>query len=294
MRGLAKLAWLERAAAKSLTPKARGAAARDLEAMMLDPMDILNLFLRWIHVVAGVMWIGHLWFFNFVNAQVVKTYDGDSKKKVIPELMPRALYWFRWGAAYTCITGILMLGTVYHMGGAMVEPDQDKGLAAGAGFGILIVAWVIYDILWKQMAKSEMAGIAISFVLITATAFGLSMVMSRSRALHPHRLHLRHHHGRERLDADLAEPAQDHRRRQGRFSRRPTALPALAGLRSKHNTYMSVPLIFFMISNHFPTVYGHDLRWVVCGALHRPRLGRHQAHVQQVGHSGPGAVLASF
>src|SRR5512146_2701773 len=105
---------------------------------------ILELIFRWIHVVAGVMWIGHLWFFNFVNAQVAKTYDADSKKKVIPELMPRALYWFRWGAAYTWITGILLLGLVYYMGGAMVDPEGSLGLAVGVGLGTLVVGWAIY------------------------------------------------------------------------------------------------------------------------------------------------------
>src|ERR1700741_1199402 len=83
--------------------------------------DVVHLIFRWIHVVAGVMWIGHLYFFNFVNAQVAKTYDADSKKKVVPELMPRALYWFRWGAAYTFITGILMAGLIYYMGGLMLK-----------------------------------------------------------------------------------------------------------------------------------------------------------------------------
>ncbi len=83
----------------------------------------LELIFRWLHVIAGIMWIGHLWFFNFVNAQLAKTYDADSKKKVIPELMPRALYWFRWGAAYTFITGILLLGVVYYMGGTLLYPD---------------------------------------------------------------------------------------------------------------------------------------------------------------------------
>src|SRR3984893_9825341 len=59
----------------------------------MDPnvSEWLNLVFRWIHVLAGVMWIGHLWFFNFVNAQVAKTYDPDSRKKVVPELMPRGL-----------------------------------------------------------------------------------------------------------------------------------------------------------------------------------------------------------
>ena len=62
-------------------------------------MDLLNALFRWIHVIAGVMWIGHLYFFNFVNGPLPGRMDGDTKKKVVPELMPRALYWFRWGAA---------------------------------------------------------------------------------------------------------------------------------------------------------------------------------------------------
>ena len=75
----------------------------------------LEAALRWIHVVAGIMWIGHLWFFNFVNSAFAPTMDGETKKKVVPQLMPRALFWFRWGAAWTWITGVLLLGLVFHM-----------------------------------------------------------------------------------------------------------------------------------------------------------------------------------
>src|SRR6266446_6407721 len=101
----------------------------------MDPnvSEWLNLVFRWIHVVAGVMWIGHLWFFNFVNAQVAKTYDADSKKKVLPELMPRALYWFRWGAMYTWITGLLLLGFNFSMGGALMRSIDASEVAAGHG-----------------------------------------------------------------------------------------------------------------------------------------------------------------
>src|SRR6267378_5639061 len=103
----------------------------------MDPnvSEWLNLVFRWIHVVAGIMWIGHLWFFNFVNAQVAKTYDADSKKKVVPELMPRALYWFRWGAAYTFITGILLLGLVIYMGG-VIPKDARFGSGGSAALGL--------------------------------------------------------------------------------------------------------------------------------------------------------------
>lgn len=65
----------------------------------------IPLFLRWIHFIAGITWIGLLYFFNFVNAHVAKTYDADSKRKVVPELMPRALFFFRWGAMVTFLVG---------------------------------------------------------------------------------------------------------------------------------------------------------------------------------------------
>src|SRR5947209_4813729 len=148
----------------------------------MDPTvsEWLNLAFRWIHVLAGVMWIGHLWFFNFVNAQLAKTYDADSKKKVLPELMPRALYWFRWGAAYTWISGFLLFGIVYPMGGAL-----GSKLGMGGGTGAIVAAWIvgfgIYDMLWKQL-KDEKVGAAVSFVLFVAMAFGLSRVIE-GRAL---------------------------------------------------------------------------------------------------------------
>src|SRR4051812_3770279 len=111
----------------------------------------MDLVFRWTHVVAGVMWIGHLWFFNFVNAQLAKTYDAESKKKVLPELMPRALYFFRWGAAFTWITGFLLLGTVYYMGGALVNTEGlvGNGPAIGISVASLILGFVIYEAIWK-------------------------------------------------------------------------------------------------------------------------------------------------
>src|SRR5882672_21438 len=122
--------------------------------------DIAQPLLRWLHVIAGIMWIGHLYFFNFVNAHLAKTYDADSKKKVVPELMPRALYFFRWGAAWTWITGVLLLGLVYYMGGALLEGDSTMSVGAGAGIGLvlLFVGFAIYDFLWKSpLGKQTMA-----------------------------------------------------------------------------------------------------------------------------------------
>ena len=75
---------------------------------MVETLDIhtISLFLlRWVHFLAGITWIGLLYFFNLVNGPFAKTMDADSKKKVVPQLMPRALWWFRWGAMLTLLSG---------------------------------------------------------------------------------------------------------------------------------------------------------------------------------------------
>jgi uncharacterized membrane protein len=224
----------------------------------------LNLIFRWTHLAAGVMWIGHLWFFNFVNSQVAKTYDADSKKKVLPELMPRALYWFRWGAAYTFITGILLVILVYWLGGVMVDPERgmQPHLAGVIGLAMIVVAFFIYDVLWKNM-KNETTGMIISFILTAVFAFVCSLFMSnRATFIYVGALFgtvmaanvwMRIWPGQRKIIAAAkgTGPAPE------------ASVPAVAGLRSKHNTYMSVPLLFMMVSNHFPTVYGAKGSWII-------------------------------
>lgn len=223
----------------------------------------LNLIFRWIHVLAGVMWIGHLWFFNFVNAQVAKTYTPEGKKQVLPELMPRALYWFRWGAAYTWVTGFLLLYLVYWAGNAMGSEKMSSHASGGIAFVIVLVCFALYDVMWKNM-KNEMAGGVISFVLIavfvliltrglgiggralfiyTGSLFGTIMAANVWMRIWPNQ---------RKIIAGVkgTSPAPD------------ASVAAVAGLRSKHNTYMSVPLMLFMVSNHFPTVYGSDFAWI--------------------------------
>ena len=231
----------------------------------MDPnvSEWLNLIFRWIHVLAGVMWIGHLWFFNFVNAQLAKTYTPEGKKQVLPELMPRALYWFRWGAAYTFVTGILLLWVVYWAGNAMGSEKMSSYGSGGIALVIVLVGFALYDLLWKNM-KNEMAGMAISFVLVAV--YELILVKGLGiggRALFVYvgglfgtimaaNVWMRIWPNQRKIIAGV----------KGTAAAPDASVPALAGLRSKHNTYMSVPLIFFMVSNHFPTVYGSDNAWI--------------------------------
>jgi len=231
----------------------------------------LQLVFRWVHVVAGVLWIGHLYFFNFVNAQLVKTYTPEGKKQVLPELMPRALYWFRWGAFYTWLTGFLLLGIVYYMGGTLLEADRTS-LSNTAGVGIslaiVLVIFFIYDALWKSpLAKNEMVAAGISFALFMGVLFGLRALGFSHRAVWIHagglfgtimamNVWMRIWPAQRKIINGVkgAAPAPD------------AAVPALAGLRSKHNTYMSVPLILTMMNSHFTTAYSEDWGVLLLGA----------------------------
>ncbi|HEY6952357.1 MAG TPA: urate hydroxylase PuuD [Bacteroidota bacterium] len=224
--------------------------------------EIFNLVFRWVHVIAGILWIGHLWYFNFVNAQVAKTYDDESRKKVVPELMPRALYWFRFGALYTWITGFLLLGIVYYEGGALVYSEQSLMAARIWSIVAMVVGWGIYDQVWKRLAKKEVAGTLVSFILLAGMTYFLSTIMSGRGVF----IHLGAVFGTIML-CNVWMRIWPNSRKLIAATKGGTPAPegaaAMASLRSKHNTYMSIPLIFFMVSNHFPTVYGSEYGWLI-------------------------------
>jgi uncharacterized membrane protein len=102
------------------------------------------LLIRWIHVIAGITWIGHLYFFNFVNGPVQGKLDGPTKKLLNPQLMPRALFWFRWGAMITFIMGLILFSMIYmYRGNGQFGPST----LFTAGQGDFLVAdrawWII-------------------------------------------------------------------------------------------------------------------------------------------------------
>src|SRR5229473_6007405 len=232
-------------------------------------MDGLEAIFRWLHIFAGITWIGHLYFFNWVNGPFQAKIDGPTKKIVNPELMPRALYWFRWGAAYTWITGFLLLGLVIYMAAGVIVPAESSlgsVTASIIGVAILVIGFLVYDVLWKSMAKNEQAGVIVSYVLILILLFVMSRIFS-GRATY---IQLGATFGtimagnvwmriwpsqRKIIAAAKGGPAVD------------PAVVAMAGLRSKQNTYLSVPLVFTMVSNHFPTIYGSDFGWVILAIL---------------------------
>jgi uncharacterized membrane protein len=118
-----------------------------------DPVSLARIILRWAHFVAGITWIGLLYFFNLVNVPFQKGIDADTKKKVNPDLLGRALWYFRWGAVLTVLVGL----TYYAM--YILPPDVRNANALGGGhisLGYILGIWLLYPIVL----------FAIEFVLI--------------------------------------------------------------------------------------------------------------------------------
>ncbi len=225
-------------------------------------MDMLSALFRWLHVLAGIVWIGMLYFFNWVNGPFAGTMDGETKKKVVPELMPRALYWFRWGAAWTWVTGVLLLGLVFYVEKSVLF-GADGTWSAGAGVmvAVVFIAPFIYDALQKSaLGKDAKTFGTIAFVLVAIAVvlmadwgrfsyrgfnihlgalFGTIMAWNVWFRIWPSQQKI--------ILAVKAGNAPD------------PAVVSLAGTRSRHNTYMSVPLLWTMINQHTIAFAGGNL-----------------------------------
>ena len=226
--------------------------------------DVLQLIFRWLHVVAGVVWIGHLYFFNFVNGPFAAKIDAPTKKAVVPELMPRALYWFRWGAAWTWFTGILLGGLVYYHSKIVFDDPTAAGnnpwLWLAIVLVLLAVGFVLYNLIMKAVANVVVANIIVLILFAAAYLFLEYVGKFGGRSLYIHAGLM--------FGTTMALnvwmviwPNQKKIITAVKNGETPDAgWVKIAGLRSRHNTYMSVPLIFMMISNHYPTMYSNPAR----------------------------------
>src|SRR5436309_3228727 len=215
-------------------------------------MPALEALFRWIHIVAGIVWIGHLYFFNFVNGPFATTMDPDTRKKVVPQLMPRALYWFRWGAAWTWVTGVLLVLLVFYHGREVFPGMRGFALPDIVMILVTFLAFIVYDALWKSaLAKDVRVGAAVSYALVvvvvllyvhwagfsyrgyvihTGALFGTIMAANVWMRIWPAQ--------RQIVAAIRDGQAPD------------PALVTRAGTRSRHNAYLSVPLVWTMLDAH--------------------------------------------
>ncbi len=215
-------------------------------------MDSLQQFLRWMHVLAGILWIGHLYFFNFVNGPFAATLSADTKKAVVPELMPRALYFFRWGAAWTWLTGVLLLLLVFYHGKVVL--GESDGLGWPTLFSVVLTfgGFAVYDALMSGSIFSDQKTKNIAaFVLVALVIF----IMTNAAGFGHRSLNI---HVGAMFGTTMAFnvwfriwPSQQQIISAIKNGAAPDAkLVALAGLRSRHNTYLSIPLVWTMLNSH--------------------------------------------
>lgn len=216
-------------------------------------MDVVSSILRWFHVIAAILWVGHLWFFNLVNAHVSGVLDADTKRKVVPELMTRALFWFRWGALLTWATGMLLLGLNFYHGKQALPQGTAWTPPAFAMLGLTFLAVFLYDVLAKTVLRPGRAMFWGGFALVVLVLIGYRTVGFTGRGTQIH------------LGAMLGTimawnvwfviwPAWKWTLAALKSGETPdAALAASAAERSRHNMFMSVAVIFLMLNEHHAT-----------------------------------------
>ena len=251
-------------------------------------MEWLNLSVRWIHMIVGIAWIGASFYFVWLenNLNRVNPRDGLSgdlwaihgggiyhleKYKLAPPTMPDNLHWFKWEAYFTWLSGVALLCVVFYANPTLylLAPGSSLSGVEGValGFGSLFVGWFVYSFLCDS-ALGKRPGLLglILFVLVIAAAYGFSKVFSGRGAY----LHVGAIIGTFMVGNvfRIIMPAQRALVAAIAENRTPDpSLPAKGLLRSRHNNYFTLPVLFIMISNHFPSTYGSPYNWLILAGI---------------------------
>jgi uncharacterized membrane protein len=259
--------------------------------LTLDPYatDWLNLLGRWLHVIAGIVWIGSSFYFIALDNHLRPPRDGDEgvggesweihgggfyrihKYRVAPRELPEPLHWFKWEAYTTWLSGFALLVVLYylHADTYLIDKsvaDLEPWQAILISVGLLAAAWLVYDALCRALGSRPLVLAASLLALITLAAWGVSHLFS-GRAEYI------------QIGAMLGTmmvgnvffviiPAHWELVRAKQAGREPDpAWNARGKLRSVHNNYLTLPVVFTMISNHFPFTYGHSYSWLILVVL---------------------------
>ena len=259
---------------------------------LLDPQlaEWTNLLLRWLHITTGAAWIGTSFYFNWLNNNVRPPDSPRSgvagelwavhggafyqvnKFEVAPDRLPRTLHWFKWEAYFTWISGFCLLVLIYYLGGDawlldVTDPALSKPAAVGLGVGSLAVGWFVYDALCRSpLVRRPVVFALVCFALATGVAFLLTRYLGNRAAY----IHVGAMLG-TLMAANVFRviiPGQREMVDAMAQGREPDAAAGRAGaLRSLHNNYMTLPVLFIMVSNHYPMTYGHEWNWAILAAL---------------------------
>ena len=253
--------------------------------------DWLNLVIRWTHVIAGIAWIGASIYFVFLDTSLERPREpGDADKGVHGELwavhgggfyhvqkhltsparLPEPLHWFKWEAYWTWISGFSLLVLLYYVNADtyLIDPsvaDLSKWGAIAISLSGLVLAWVVYDLLCRTISSDLVLGV-VGVGLTTLAAWGATELFSGRGAV----IQVGAMLGTIMVASVLfviipAHWELIHAKQEQRPPRIEMGIDAKR--RSVHNTYLALPVVLTMISNHFPFLYGDAHAWLVLVAL---------------------------
>ncbi len=258
-----------------------------MEAYLLD---WANLLLRWLHFIAGVAWIGASFYFVMLDSSLSKpARKQDEERGVTGELwavhgggvyqsqkfllgpvgepLVENLHWSKWEAYTTWLSGMGLLAVIYWFGAKTYLIDQQvmamsAAVAIAISIGFLVGGWIVYNLLCKALRGRDSLLAAIIFVLVSLSAWLLFQLFSARGAF----LHVGAMMGTIMAANVFFQiiPGQKRVVAQMRAGEIPDAEPGIIGKqRSVHNTYFTLPVLFIMISNHYPMTYSHEHGWLV-------------------------------
>lgn len=260
----------------------------------MDPYitEWLNLALRFAHVITGIAWIGASFYFVWLDNHLENPPQWKKDKGIMgdlwavhgggfyevakyrhgPEKMPEILHWFKWEAYTTWLTGFVLLALMFYVGADiyLIDPsvaDLSQGSAIAIGLASIIGGWVVYDILCRtKLAENGLVLGLILMGLITALSYYLTQTFSARGAF----MHVGAVIGTIMAGNVFFTIMPSQRALVDSVVKGIDADPswgAKAKLRSTHNTYLTLPIIFIMISNHYPMVFNHQYNWAVMMAI---------------------------
>ena len=258
-----------------------------MEAYLLD---WINLLLRWLHLIAGVAWIGASFYFVMIDSSLQKpARKQDEDRGVTGELwavhgggvyqsqkfllgpvgepLAEKLHWSKWEAYTTWLSGMGLLIVIYWFGAKTYLIDSQvmaltPAAAIAISIGVIVGGWIVYDGLCRILRGRDSLLAGILFIFVSLTAWGLFQLLSARGAY----LHVGAMMG-SIMAANVffhIIPGQKRVVAQMRAGQTPDAEPGIVGKqRSVHNTYFTLPVLFIMISNHYPMTYSHAYGWMV-------------------------------
>jgi uncharacterized membrane protein len=253
-------------------------------------MEWLNLIIRWAHVVLGIAWIGASFYFIFLENSLNRTenlrdelagnlwaiHGGGfyyvEKYKAAPPSLPKHLHWFKYEAYFTWLTGFLLLTLVYFMNAKAMMIDKSvrdisESQAVVIGLSTMIAGWLVYDLMCKSflLQKKKLFAL-IGFLIVVLISFFLSKLLSgRAAFIMVGALLGTIMAGNVFFCIIPSQKALVYAAKENKPVN--PELGKIAGLRSLHNNYITLPVIFIMISNHFPSTFGSKFNWAILAGL---------------------------